>query len=220
MSPLDYQAPRNARPEKRKQLRMKVFGPSKADVWNALAAEIGATFEKGGFWKGARVVADVPPWRVVLDTYTVSNGETSTTYTRLRAPFVNADGFRFTIYRKSIFTALGKMLGMQDIEVGYPEFDDAFVIKGNSESKLRQLFASARLRQLLAAQPSVYFTVKDDEGTFRKKFPEGVDELYFQVGGVVKDIDRLKLLYELFAETLEELCRMGSAYEQDPGVSV
>jgi hypothetical protein len=35
---------------------------------------------------------------------------------------------------------------------------------------------------------------------------------------VIKDLERLKQLYELFAETLGELCRMGSAYESDPGV--
>src|SRR5215218_2767009 len=102
MSMLNYQKADDAKPEKRKQFRMKLFGPSRDDVWAALAAETGARFEKGGFWSGrARVVADVPPWQVVLDTYTVSNGKTSTTYTRMRAPFVNADGFRFTVYRKS-----------------------------------------------------------------------------------------------------------------------
>ena len=218
--PLNYQSPKDAKPEKLKRLRMNWFGPSRGDVWRSLAEEINARYETGGFWRGDRVVADVPPWQVVLDTFTVSTGETSSTYTRMRAPYVNADGFRFTVFRSHIFTGLSKFLGMQDVEVGYPGFDEAFVIKGNSESKLRQLFANARLRELLAAQPSVYFSVKDDEGTFRKTFPEGVDELYFQVGGVVKDIDRLKLMYELFAETLEELCRMGSAYDQEPGVSI
>jgi hypothetical protein len=45
-----------------------------------------------------------------------------------------------------------------------------------------------------------------------------VDELYFQVVGVLKDIERLKSLFELFAEVLDRLCRMGSAYERGPGV--
>jgi hypothetical protein len=220
MGTLDYQAPGEAGPEKRKQWRLRMFGPSRGDVWNALAGEIGATFEKGGFWKGSRVVADVAPWRVVLDTYTVSSGESSTTYTRMRAPFVNADGFRFTVHRKSIFSALGKLLGMQDVEVGYPAFDENFVIKGNDHAKLRRLFANARLRSLLEAQRSIHFTVKDDEGFFGAHFPQGVDELYFSVVGVIKDIDRLKALYELFAETLQTLCEMGSAYEQEPGVKL
>jgi hypothetical protein len=38
------------------------------------------------------------------------------------------------------------------------------------------------------------------------------------VTGVIKNVDRLKLLYDLFSETLDELCRMGAAYEKNPGV--
>ena len=56
----------------------------------------------------------------------------------MRAPYVNPEGFRFTIYRKGIFSELGKLLGMQDIEVGDPEFDEAFIIKGNDEFKVRE----------------------------------------------------------------------------------
>ena len=48
------------------------------------------------------------------------------------------------------------------------------------------------------------------------KFPSGVDELYFAVPAVIKDVERLKALYELFSETLEQLCRIGEAYEKGP----
>ncbi|HEV3003315.1 MAG TPA: hypothetical protein VGX78_02595, partial [Pirellulales bacterium] len=62
--------------------------------------------------------------------------------------------------------------------------------------------------------------VRDDEGWFKARFPAGVDELYFGVGGVVKDAERLKSLYELFAEVLNHLCHIGSAYENDPGIAL
>ena len=84
--------------------------------------------------------ATVGPWTVTLDTYTVSTQD-STSFTRMRAPYVNPEGFRFTIYRKSVFSGLGKMLGMQDIEVGDPEFDEAFIIKANNEPRVQHLFA-------------------------------------------------------------------------------
>jgi hypothetical protein len=194
------------------------FGPSKEDVWRQLSQEIGAEFVSGGFWKGSHVQAQVGPWTITLDTYTVSSGESSETYTRMRAPYVNPDGFRFTIYRKGFFSDLGKLLGMQDIEVGEPEFDEAFIIKGNDEFKVRDLFANPRLRALIQAQPRIRLEVKDDEGWFRKQFPEGVDELHFQVGGVLKDLERLKGLFDLFTEALEQLCRIRAATKQDPGV--
>ncbi len=196
------------------------FGPNKDDVWRELCQEIGAEFVEGGFWKGNKVQAHVGPWTVTLDTYTDSSGETSTTYTRMRGPYVNPDGFRFTIYRKSLFSGLGKLLGMQDIEVGDPEFDEAFVIKGNDEARVVTLFSDTEIRRLLLAQPKVRLEVKDSEGWFGPRFPEDVDELRFQVVGVIKDVERLKALFELFAAVLDRLCRIGSAYKQGPGVDL
>lgn len=196
------------------------FGPSKEEVWRQLSSEMGADFVDQGCWKGQKVQAHRGQWTVTLDTFTVSTGKTHATFTRMRAPYVNPDGFRFTIYRKSIFSGIGKFLGMQDIEIGDPRFDEAFIIKGTDETRLRMLFSSDRVKELLDAQPEVYFQVRNDEGWFGPQFPEGVDELYFQVSGVVKDIDRLKALFDLFAEVLNQLCRIGSAYEDNPQVTL
>jgi hypothetical protein len=115
---------------------------------------------------------------------------------------------------------MGKWFGMQDVTVGQEDFDRDFVIKGNDEQKLRRLFSSQKIRDLISAQPDIHFSVKDDEGYWSNRFPDGVDELYFQVVGVIKDVERLKFLYELFAETLDELCTMGSAYQQAPPVKL
>lgn len=193
-----------------------LFGPNKEEIWRQLCDQIGGEYVKGGFWKADKLLVTVGPWTITLDTYTVSSGNSSTTYTRMRAPYVNADGFRFTIYRKSIFSGLGKLFGMQDIEIGEPLFDDEFIVKGSDESRVRELFANARLRELIREQPNIHFEIKDDEGWFGASFPEGVDELYFRVVGVIREIDRLKQLYELFAVALHQLCHMGSAYEDDP----
>ena len=198
----------------------ELFEPSKDEVWRQLSQEISADFIEGGFWRGSKIRATVKEWTVTLDTFTVSTGETSITYTRMRAPYVNKDGFRFNIYRTGFFNELGKLLGMQDIEVGYPEFDNEFIIQGNDANKLRLLFADPTIRQLIEAQPAISLEVKDDEGWFGAHFPQGVDELYFQVVGVIKEIERLKLLYELFARILNHLCNIGSAYEDDPQIEV
>ena len=198
----------------------RMFGPSKKEIWRQLSEQMHATFVDGGTWKSDRVEATHGQWTVTLDTYTVVAGKVVVVFTRMRAPYVNPDGFRFTIYRKSIFTGIGKLLGMQDVEVGYEEFDRDFVIKGTDESKLRQLFASVRIRELIATQKDIKFSVSDDEGWFGARFPEGVDELTFIVAGVIKDTERLRRLFDLFAETLDELCRMGAAYESRPDVKL
>lgn len=214
-------------------------------MWKQLCDEIGAQFVEGTWKTSSHVRAEIKNWTVTLDTYTVSTGKSSVTYTRMRAPYVNRDGFRFKIYRKNFLTGLAKLLGMQDVEVGgpkferleplfgvpsyldeqliesgHPEFDKEFVIKSNEDTKARALFKNWKLRDMIQAQPEIFFQVKDDEGWFGKSFPEGVDELYFQVTGVITDIERLKTLYELFAETLNTLCHIGSAYENDPDLEL
>ncbi len=197
----------------------RMFGPSQREIWRQLSDEIDARFVQGGFLKGDKVQASHGAWTVTLDKYVVSTGKVTIVYTRMRAPYVNPDGFRFRVYRTGLFSDLGKLLGMQDVEVGHPDFDRDFIIKGTDEGKLRQLFASPKIRALIEAQKDIDFSVKDDEGWFGTTFPDGVDELAFQVVGVIKDVERLKKLYDLFGETLDELCRMGSAYESDPGVT-
>ncbi len=196
----------------------QLFGPSQAEIWRRLSEETGASFVDGGFWRGSKVVIRVKEWTLTLDTFTVSSGKQSTTYTRLRAPYVNKDGFQFRIYRKSVFSGLGKVFGMQDIEVGYPEFDEPFIIQGNNPAKVKQLFAHAALRAMIAEQPNFQVQVKNDEGWFGAQFPEGVDELYFAVPGVIKDVDQLKSLFKIFALILHLLCHLDSAYEDDPEI--
>lgn len=197
---------------------MGLFGPSKKEIWSQLAEEIKANYIDNGIWKGDRVEARVDNWSIALDTYVVSTGKASITYTRMRAPFVNRDSFYFKIYRNGIFSGLGKLLGMQDINVGYDSFDEEFIIKGTSEEKVKRLFSNERIRALIQEQPEINLEIKDDDGSFRTSFPEDVDELCFMVTGVIDDIEQLKELYELFAEVLRELCNMGSAGAENPGV--
>jgi hypothetical protein len=196
----------------------KLFGPSRNDIWKQLCDRTGAQFVDGGFWKGDKVEASHGEWTITLDTFTVSTGKTSTTYTRMRAPFVNPDQFRFTIYRKGFFSDIAKWLGMQDIEVGHPRFDEDFIIKGTHREKLVALFDNPQLRELIDAQPTLHFTVRGG-GWFGNRFPPPCDELSFVVRGVIKDVDRLKLLFDLFATTLDQLCRIGAAYENGPNLT-
>jgi hypothetical protein len=174
----------------------------------------------GGEDGSSKVQAHVGPWTVTLDTYTFSAGHSHITFTRMRAPYVNPEGFRFTIYRKGFFSDVGKLLGMQDIEVGDPEFDDPFIIKGNDEGKICGLFANPKIRQMIFAQPKIRLEVRDSEGWFGSKFPQDVDELHFQVVGVIKEVERLRSLFDLFAAVLNHLCKIGSAYKQDAGVEL
>jgi hypothetical protein len=196
------------------------FGPSKKELWRQLADTIGGEYVEARLGRGDKVVATHGQWTLTLDTYVVPAGKAMIVFTRLRAPYVNPEGFRFHIYRRGFFTELGKKLGMQDIEIGAEPFDHDFVIKSNDEERVKLMLGDADLRRRLAEQPEMSLEVKDSEGWFGPSFPDDVDELYFTVAGVIKDVKVLEGLFELFATTLERLCDIGSAYADDPEVKV
>lgn len=201
-----------------------IFGPSKEEIWSQIARDIGGEFIDGGFWGKDALVYRHGQWQVVLDTYTVTNSTgsstTSTTYTRMRAPFINKDGFHFELYREGFFSSLGKLFGMQDIQIGDPFFDKDFIIKSSDPEKIRTLLSDTRMKGLIQRQPQLRYKIKDDEGWFGASFPEGVDELYFECVGVIKDTALLEALFVLFSLTLERLVQMDSAYANDPMVTL
>ena len=163
-----------------------------SEAWREFATQIGGEFTSGGLFRANKVQAQIEEQQILLDTYTVSSGDSSTTYTRIRAPFQNTEGFQFTISRTGLVSKIGKALGAQDIEIGDSSFDDDFTIQSNNESKVRTLFTNGRIRQLIQGQKSIRLSLKGNE-------------LHFQVQGVIRDVERLKSLFELFKETLQQL---------------
>ena len=197
-----------------------LFGPSREEMWQKLSDDVSGRFFAGGFGGTTKVEVSVGEWTITLDTYTRGSGHPYITFTRLRAPFINRDGFRFKVFKKGFFSSIGKAFGMQDVTVGNPLFDKYFIIQGNNEDHLRKLFQSEEIRGTLMGQINPFLEVKDDEGWFGSHFPEGVDELCFSTQREIKEIEHLKSLFDLFAEVLDELCQMGSAYGDDPNVTL
>ena len=191
-----------------------LFGPTRKEVWRQLADERGGRFHEGGLFGHSAVQVRSGDWTLTLDTYSEGDGKSNQTYTRLRAPYFNPEGFRFQIRRASVLSGLGKSLGMQDIEVGHARFDRDFVIKGNSPQHLRRLFDNAGIRRLIDAQPRIHLSVKGRDGWFGK-YPPDMDELHFEALGVIKDIARLRALFDLFPEVLWQLCHDGRPEEED-----
>jgi hypothetical protein len=191
------------------------FRPSKQEIWESLRQQVGGEVISGSFLRGDKLQVKSGDWAVTLDEYTqmVMAGKVFVpiSHTRMRAPFPNPTGFRFSIYRASVFSPVGKLLGMQDIQVGHEEFDKDFVIKGNDEAAVKRLFGNERLRELVTAQPKFQLAIHDDEGWFGTKYPPNVDVLVFDIVETIRDVARLKGLYDIFAETLEEVSEKGLA---------
>ena len=200
---------------------MSLFGPSQKETWTKLSTEVKAEFVNGGIWKGHKVVAHEKEWTLTLDTFAVHTGKVTVPFTRVRAPFMTKDGFRFKIERRNFFSPVADFFGRKTLSTGHSEFDKDFVITATDEYRLKKLFGNDTIRQFIQSQKEIHLEIKDDEGGWpNPKFPTDVDELYFQASGIVKDVDRLKFVFNLMTEVLNQLVIIGSAYDRNPNVTL
>ena len=196
----------------------QIFGPSKDEIWSKLAKEIEGQFVDGGFLGRDKVIVKHRHWEITLDTISKKRGNSRQVFTRIQSPYINKDGFRFRIYRTGFVTGVGKMFGVEDLEVGYEQFDKDFVIQANDPYKLELLLENEKIRHLISLQPNIELQVKDDFSWFKKSSIKDVDDLHFEVRGVIKNLQHLKWLFMLFAEILDQLGEIGAAYEEKPRI--
>ncbi len=186
------------------------FGLVKEAVWARIKRGLENKLSDPNLFKENRIELNITQWTITLDSYTFNGA----TYSVMRAPFVNNEGFKFKIFRKGFFANLMKLVGMQDIKIGYDIFDSEFIIQGNDPAKVTKLFSNDILRQNMLRQASLLIQIKEDEGWFSEKFPQGVDELYFEIKGPITDIEQLQGVFEIFAGALDGICGLDSAYRK------
>jgi hypothetical protein len=201
-------------------LLKKIFGSSRKEIWAQIANDIGGEYKDGGFWKQDEISYFYGEWELVLDTYTVSgsgsDANRSTTYTRMRAPFVNRDEFYFQVYRSGFFSNIGKFFGTQDIEIGDSFFDEKFIIKSENIPQIKKLLSGDKIKTLINQQPEIHFEIRKAGKFFHTTYLKGMDELYFECVGELNDLGNVEKLFDLFAHTLGRLVDIDSAYAHDP----
>jgi len=193
---------------------MGIFGPSKREVWEQLCRETQSLYVKGGFIKNAKVEYKHRLWLVVLDEYTVSTGKSSATYTRIRTPYMPKEHFQFQISRENVFSGIAKAFGAQDIETGDGEFDKAYIVKSDDDWQVRRLLDDEALRAQLMAQKAFSLHNKPQGFLAPVKLPAGAGQLEFQIGGTIRDVERLKGLFTIFALVLDGLCKMDAITDE------
>lgn len=140
--------------------------------------------------------------------------------TRVRAAYVNPDGFRFRLRLRTLASDVRRLFGGQDVEVGDESFDREFVLQTNRPEFLKRLLSEADVRAGLLGSNVRRVEVLDDEGWFGPEFPSGVDELRLERPGRVTAAEELAALYSVFAEILNSLCHLSAAYDQDPRLAL
>jgi hypothetical protein len=114
--------------------------------------------------------------------------------TILSARFPNPDGFRFALHEESFFDDLGKFFGMQDVEIGYPEFDARIIVKTNDEARVRTMLKDNQTRTVLQTLKDFTFEIVLADGDAVGE--DATLELIIEEG--ITDPVRLKEIYRVF----------------------
>jgi hypothetical protein len=139
-----------------------------AAAWTKAAATLGLKYERRGFGR-PRIGGTISGMRVEVDVRVQQSGKNQQTFTRYRV-WVPSPGFRFKLTRQTGFSRIGKFFGSQDVQTGDVAFDDAFVVKTDSEDRLRRHLTQdlrGTLLRTAAAYPGVIF--EDDQVSFERQ---------------------------------------------------
>lgn len=180
-------------------------------VWAAFAERNGGTPERDRKDRVKSVRFEHAGWPIVVDTYTVSTGQSNVTYTRARASYRAQTPFRCKVWKEGFFSRIGKKLGMQDLTVGHPVLDRDFVVQSDSPGPARALLAGSRVGELLLRDPKLQYVVGKRKRS--KEDPEDAPdaEVTVRIAQVVKDGKRLDTMLALCRESLDSLLRSGTA---------
>jgi len=182
-------------------------------VWEAFADARGGTYEEAGVLIFKKAIVHIPVQRrmLQLDTYTVNNGQNSTTtYTRMRIPVQRQLDFRFRMYPENIFSSIGKVFGMQDIKVGFEEFDSEYIVKSNDDARIAVLLEDEGLRSSMVGLSRPFFTLNVAGGRYgytNGSHSESV--LYYNRRGVIRTAGELGRITNILSAMLERLDSMG-----------
>ncbi|WP_196888478.1 hypothetical protein [Aureivirga sp. CE67] len=195
------------------------FGKRKK-VWKNFAQEIGAEHVDKGYFSTDYILYKYKNWELKLDVYS-TGGESQIYYTRLRVAVENFSGFKMHIYQENMFNRIGKIFGLQDIQIGDFHFDPKFIIKGNNPNKLQQVLADRSLRNHFFGLKYFDFHLSPGKRySLFKSYPEHVFIMKLDVYTLIKNPEDLRNMFDLFTKTLDRTAELNLITWKSPNVKL
>lgn len=117
-----------------------------AEAYSQLARRYGGTSDPGGLFSRPRVQFPHAGAWVIVDVYS-TGGKHPTYYTQVHFSG-QQPAVRCEVYPERMWSRVGKLMGMEDVEIGSPHFDEQYIIKGDTRAALRSLLSPAVQQQI------------------------------------------------------------------------
>jgi len=177
----------------------QIIGKTAEEVWQQVAADLS---DEAIYDYSALLVQDRMKVELVIDIDPGGGFESGYAYTSFAAPVSPANDFRFALHHKDWKDTAGKFFGMEDVVIGYPEFDDAIIIKTDDRDRTHRIFSDITVRKTFQSLHSfnLHLTHHHVAG---KKGKETLLELGIEDG--ITDPEVLRPLYEAFCKVLSAI---------------
>ena len=176
-----------------------IYGAKAANKQDAeleqLARRLGGNLQPSGLFKYPEL--RIPHLGQTATLKYTAGGENESNKTHLTIPWPSGR-LRCEIFLEGPLSGLRKLIGMQDIEIGSPDFDRQFIITGNDEAAIKAFLtpdAQARLLDLLRVNATTAFSVPN---------------MYLQIGNGLLTVTKASYLTDM--ETVDRFIQLFLAF--------
>lgn len=177
------------------------------DTWRRVAGELGGEIELDKRGNPGRLLVPHGNWLVVTDIHTQSNGQNTTTYTRVRVLFNRKEPFTLRVTKRYPFHALGALVGYRAASMGYAQLDRALFVRSDRTDLARAMLRGTTLGQSLMRDPTKLQVTKPGR-RIRKIAGDTVGEVQVLKTGKVHEVAELRAIIQICMATVDELARL------------
>jgi hypothetical protein len=171
---------------------------SQRSAWEELATRLGLTFDPGNFFgHGMSISGTYRSQHLTLDKFTRRTGKSQITYTRIVLFLKQPTQLELMVTTEGLFSKIGKLFGMKEIQTGDEALDQRYIIKGQPENMVISLLQSYDVRQKLVEAPSLHIKVQGQEIYYEKRGFNGDENnliaLFDLMTGLAGGIEHLQM---------------------------
>ena len=167
--------------------------------WAKAAKKLHLKFSPGTLFSSGRIHGRHKGHNISISTFTRSSGKSSTTYMKYIITYNKKIPAVFTLTKQSFIHGLGKLFGMQDVELGDSSFDDNVLVHGKNPAAIARFLTAPRrkhIKKAILLFPEVTITDKSITVVIRgrdrdsKTIVSRVHYLYSLSNAIVKEYDK------------------------------
>lgn len=160
------------------------------ETYHRLARRFGGQAQTAGWFETPNAVFTVDGVAVRVDIFNTGSKH-SRYYTQVHLEWPDAH-MRLEVFPDGIWSRMGRLIGMQDIEIGSPEFDRDYVIRCSDIDAVRTFLSGPVQYQInllrgLLGNGDIYISL-------------GIGELLVKKAGLIREFEQLQTLVQMSLE--------------------